>query len=96
MNRLRVVLILAICSVVVDDKALLDGLSDADIAAAAAKAKERGLEGKYVLADYYSRAGKAGSAWSSGFVGQSKLLGTKPVVTNNMNITRPAEGSRRC
>jgi peptidyl-dipeptidase Dcp len=43
-------------------------------------------------ADYYSRAGKAGGAWSSGFVGQSKLLGTKPVVTNNMNITKPAEG----
>ncbi len=36
-------------SVVVDDVAELDGLSAADIAAAAETAKERGLEGKYVL-----------------------------------------------
>lgn len=42
--------------------------------------------------DYFSRPGKAGGAWSGGFVGQSKLLGTKPVVTNNLNITRPAAG----
>lgn len=42
--------------------------------------------------DYFSRPGKAGGAWSSGFVGQSKLLGTKPVVTNNLNITKPAAG----
>ncbi|MGA7615612.1 MAG: M3 family metallopeptidase, partial [Thermoanaerobaculia bacterium] len=42
--------------------------------------------------DYFSRPGKAGGAWSSGFVGQSKLLGTKPIVTNNLNITRPADG----
>lgn len=43
-------------------------------------------------ADYFSRPGKAGGAWSSGFVGQSKLLGTKPVVTNNLNVTKPAAG----
>ena len=36
-------------AVVVDDRAELDGLSDADIAAAAAAAKGRGLAGKYVL-----------------------------------------------
>ncbi|MFZ2492784.1 MAG: M3 family metallopeptidase [Thermoanaerobaculia bacterium] len=42
--------------------------------------------------DYFSRAGKGGGAWSSGFVGQSKLLGTKPVVTNNLNVTKPAPG----
>ncbi len=42
--------------------------------------------------DYFSRSSKAGGAWSSGFVGQSKLLGTKPVVTNNLNITKPAAG----
>lgn len=42
--------------------------------------------------DYFSRPSKAGGAWSSGFVGQSKLLGTKPVVTNNLNITKPAAG----
>jgi peptidyl-dipeptidase Dcp len=37
-------------AVVVDDKAQLDGLSDADIAAAADLAKERKLAGKYVIA----------------------------------------------
>ena len=36
-------------ALVVDDKAKLAGLSDAEIAAAAAAAKERGLDGKYVL-----------------------------------------------
>jgi peptidyl-dipeptidase Dcp len=36
-------------SVVVDDVTELDGLSDAQIAAAAEKAKERGNDGKYVL-----------------------------------------------
>jgi len=42
--------------------------------------------------DPYSRSNKAGGAWTSSFVGQSKLLGTKPVVTNNENFTRPAAG----
>ena len=36
-------------SVIVDDVTELDGLSDGQIAAAAAKAKERGHDGKYVL-----------------------------------------------
>src|SRR3546814_8935562 len=36
-------------AVVVDDKAELDGLTDEQIASAAAKAKERGLDGKYVI-----------------------------------------------
>ncbi|MEA2166398.1 MAG: peptidyl-dipeptidase Dcp [Thermoanaerobaculia bacterium] len=42
--------------------------------------------------DFFSRPGKAGGAWTSGFVGQSKLLGTKPVVTNNENFTKPSAG----
>src|SRR3546814_12958303 len=36
-------------AVVVDDKAQLDGLTDEQIASAIAKAKERGLDGKYVI-----------------------------------------------
>ncbi|MGH7616626.1 MAG: M3 family metallopeptidase, partial [Gemmatimonadaceae bacterium] len=36
-------------ALVVDDRAELDGLSDAEVAAAAEAAKERGLEGKWVL-----------------------------------------------
>ncbi|HEX3111249.1 MAG TPA: M3 family metallopeptidase [Thermoanaerobaculia bacterium] len=43
-------------------------------------------------ADFFSRAGKAGGAWTGGFVGQSSLLGTKPVVYNVENITKPAAG----
>ncbi|MEA2326569.1 MAG: peptidyl-dipeptidase Dcp [Thermoanaerobaculia bacterium] len=42
--------------------------------------------------DFFSRPNKAGGAWTSSFVGQSKLLGTKPVVTNNENYTKPAAG----
>jgi len=36
-------------AVVVEDKAQLDGLAEADVAAAADLAKERGLQGKYVI-----------------------------------------------
>jgi peptidyl-dipeptidase Dcp len=43
-------------------------------------------------ADFFSRPNKAGGAWTSSFVGQSKLLGTKPVVTNTENITKPSAG----
>ncbi len=43
-------------------------------------------------ADLYSRSNKAGGGWTSSFVSQSKLLGTKAVVTNNENITKPAPG----
>jgi peptidyl-dipeptidase Dcp len=43
-------------------------------------------------ADFFSRPNKQGGAWTSGFVSQSRLLGTKPVVTNNENFTRPAPG----
>lgn len=42
--------------------------------------------------DYFARSGKAGGAWSSGFVSASKLFNTKPVVTNNLNIPKPAPG----
>jgi peptidyl-dipeptidase Dcp len=42
--------------------------------------------------DYFKRDNKAGGAWMSGFVSQSKLLGTKPVVYNVANFTKPAAG----
>ncbi len=44
------------------------------------------------LTDYYSRDNKRGGAWSSGFVEQSHLLGTKPVIVNNLNVSKPAPG----
>ena len=42
--------------------------------------------------DPYQRSNKAGGAWTSSFVSQSKLLGSKPVVTNTENFTKPAAG----
>ncbi|WBO23223.1 M3 family metallopeptidase [Sphingomonas abietis] len=42
--------------------------------------------------DYFKRDNKSGGAWMSNFVGQSKLLGTKPVIYNVANFQKPAEG----
>jgi peptidyl-dipeptidase Dcp len=42
--------------------------------------------------DFFKRDNKAGGAWMSTFVDQSKLLGTKPVVYNVENFTKPAPG----
>jgi peptidyl-dipeptidase Dcp len=42
--------------------------------------------------DYFKRDNKNGGAWMSEFVGQSRLLGTSPVVYNVANFPKPAEG----
>lgn len=42
--------------------------------------------------DYFKRDNKAGGAWMDNFMGQSKLLGTKPVIYNVANFTKPAPG----
>ena len=42
--------------------------------------------------DYFARDNKNGGAWMDNFVGQSTLLGTKPVVYNVANFTKPAPG----
>jgi peptidyl-dipeptidase Dcp len=42
--------------------------------------------------DYFKRDNKNGGAWMDNFVGQSKLLGTKPVIYNVANFTKPAPG----
>ncbi len=42
--------------------------------------------------DYYKRDNKSGGAWMSNLVEQSTLLGTKPVIYNVCNYTKPAEG----
>ncbi len=42
--------------------------------------------------DYYKRDNKSGGAWMSNVVEQSKLLGTKPVIYNVFNFTKPAPG----
>ena len=42
--------------------------------------------------DPFARPNKSGGAWTGSFVSQSKLLGTKPVVYNVENFTKPAAG----
>ncbi|WP_144764222.1 M3 family metallopeptidase [Curtobacterium sp. 9128] len=48
--------------------------------------------GLYLL-DLYTRDGKRGGAWMNPVVEQSALLGTLPVVVNNLNVAKPAAGS---
>jgi peptidyl-dipeptidase Dcp len=43
-------------------------------------------------ADYFKRDNKSGGAWMNTFVDQSRLLGTKPVVYNVANFSKPAPG----
>ncbi|HEY5086596.1 MAG TPA: peptidyl-dipeptidase Dcp [Gemmatimonadaceae bacterium] len=42
--------------------------------------------------DYFARDNKRGGAWMDSFVTQSRLVGTKPVIYNVANYTKPAEG----
>ena len=44
------------------------------------------------LVDWYARSNKRGGAWMNTFVDQSRLLGAKPVVVNNLNIPKPPAG----
>lgn len=44
------------------------------------------------LFDPFARPSKRGGAWMNNLVDQSKLLGKLPVVVNNMNIPKPADG----
>jgi len=43
-------------------------------------------------ADYFKRDSKSGGAWMDVFVEQDGLTGTKPVVYNVANFTKPADG----
>ncbi len=55
----------------------------------------RDANGKPMALFYYDpfkRDNKAGGAWTSSFVSQSGLLGTKPVMYNVENFTKPAPG----
>jgi len=45
-----------------------------------------------VYFDWYARDNKRGGAWMSSYAEQSRLLGQRPVVLNNLNIPRPAAG----
>lgn len=43
-------------------------------------------------ADYYARDGKSGGAWMNAYIPQNGLMQDKPVIVNNLNITKPAAG----
>jgi len=45
------------------------------------------------IADFYTRDSKRGGAWMNSLVSQSTLLGTPTIVTNNLNVAKPAAGS---
>jgi peptidyl-dipeptidase Dcp len=45
------------------------------------------------IADFYTRDSKRGGAWMNELVSQSTLLGTPTIVTNNLNVPKPAAGS---
>lgn len=53
---------------------------------------EDGTELGLFLGDYYARESKRGGAWMNSLVEQSALLGTRPVVINNLNISKPPAG----
>jgi peptidyl-dipeptidase Dcp len=44
------------------------------------------------MVDWYARSNKRGGAWMNSFVEQSRLLGNRPVVTNNLNVPKPPAG----
>ncbi|SDJ64423.1 peptidyl-dipeptidase Dcp [Nonomuraea maritima] len=53
--------------------------------------EDGGALGVFAL-DPYARENKRGGAWMNHLVGQSFLFGLKPVVLNNLNLTKPASG----
>ncbi|WP_294331882.1 M3 family metallopeptidase [uncultured Sphingomonas sp.] len=54
--------------------------------------EENGTPVGLMYFDYWKRDNKNGGAWMSNFVNQAKLLGTKPVIFNIGNFTKPAPG----
>jgi peptidyl-dipeptidase Dcp len=44
------------------------------------------------LADFYARPNKNGGAWANAYVPQSRLMGTRPVIANHLNIPLPPKG----
>ncbi|MEM8512644.1 peptidyl-dipeptidase Dcp [Massilia sp. MP_M2] len=54
--------------------------------------EENGAHLAIFVVDPYARPNKRGGAWMSSLVNQSFLLDKKPVITNNLNLTKPAPG----
>jgi peptidyl-dipeptidase Dcp len=55
-------------------------------------ARDRQTIGLFYV-DWYTRENKRGGAWMSSYVDQTKLLGTKAVVINNLNLSVPPGGA---
>jgi peptidyl-dipeptidase Dcp len=55
-------------------------------------ANEDGSPVGLYIADFYTRDSKRGGAWMNALVSQSTLLDTPTIVTNNLNIPKPADG----
>lgn len=47
--------------------------------------------GLFIL-DLYKRPGKSGGAWMNGLVTGNRLDGDLPIICNNLNLTKPADG----
>jgi len=56
-------------------------------------ANEDGSPVGLYIADFYTRDAKRGGAWMNALISQSTLLDTPTIVTNNLNVPRPAAGS---
>ncbi|MEW6760219.1 MAG: M3 family metallopeptidase [Pseudomonadota bacterium] len=54
--------------------------------------EENGEHLAIFVIDPYARPNKRGGAWMNALVNQSTLLGNKPVITNNLNLAKPAPG----
>ena len=54
--------------------------------------EENGTSIGLFYCDFFKRDNKSGGAWMSNLVGQSTLLGTKPVIYNVCNFTKPSKG----
>lgn len=54
--------------------------------------EENGTSIGLFYCDFFKRDNKSGGAWMSNLVGQSSLLGTKPVIYNVCNFTKPSKG----
>src|SRR4029077_4089928 len=46
-----------------------------------------------IYLDYFTRPSKRGGGWTNAFVPQSGLFGTRAVVTNTCNFTKPSPGA---